>query len=364
MPHPHEEPDPVARDLLPLLDRELERLPEGYRVAVVLCDLEGMTRREAARRLNLPEGTLSGRLTKARRLLAKRLARYGLAVSGGALAAALSGKAASACVTAALAAATARAAVLVAAGQALTAGAVPARVVALSEGVIKTMFLTKLRAFVAVGLIVCVGAGVAGLAYRTTAAEPQRAAGPAGAASPAADDLEALRLEIEALRKSLNATREEVKSLAAEVRGLKGEGGAAPRPKGPSGNFGPANTSAAPGGALGPVAGSVTVESSNNAAPQASQTGSVPPGAGNKPPPQLNSSQQVTAPPGSGSFIRVERAPGKPGGAGDPLAEAEAALKKLRQDPNDKQAANDLERALQHLKERTDSKAAPQNPPK
>src|SRR5262249_8370875 len=48
-------------DLLPLLDQELSQLPDKYRVPVVLCDLEGHTRREAARRLKVPEGTLSGR---------------------------------------------------------------------------------------------------------------------------------------------------------------------------------------------------------------------------------------------------------------------------------------------------------------
>jgi RNA polymerase sigma factor (sigma-70 family) len=129
------------RDLLPLLDQELARLPERYRVAVVLCDLEGVTRREAARRLNLPVGTLSSRLTRARQLLARRLSRFGLAVSGGALAGALSEKTAQAAVTGTLTAATTRAAMLLVAGRALTAGAVPARVLALTEGVIKTMFL-------------------------------------------------------------------------------------------------------------------------------------------------------------------------------------------------------------------------------
>src|SRR5258708_2093044 len=70
------------RELRPILDRELNRLPDKYRVAIVLCDLEGGTRRDVARQLDIPEGTLSGRLTTARRLLAKRLARFGPALSG------------------------------------------------------------------------------------------------------------------------------------------------------------------------------------------------------------------------------------------------------------------------------------------
>jgi RNA polymerase sigma factor (sigma-70 family) len=51
MPEPVtvEEAD-VWRDLRPILDQELNRLPDRYRVAVVLCDLEGGTRREVAAR--------------------------------------------------------------------------------------------------------------------------------------------------------------------------------------------------------------------------------------------------------------------------------------------------------------------------
>src|SRR5262249_51976946 len=104
-----EMPEPAAgggadarRDLQELLDEELARLPPKYRVPVLLCDLEGRTRREAAGQLRIPEGTLSSRLTAARRMLARRLTRRGLAVSGGALAAAVSREAVSAGVPVAL----------------------------------------------------------------------------------------------------------------------------------------------------------------------------------------------------------------------------------------------------------------------
>src|SRR5262245_34744903 len=83
-------------ELLPLLDQELSRLPEQFRVLVVQCDLEGKTRKEAARQLGCPEGTVASRLARARDMLAKRMARHGLAVSGGSLAAALSQSATSA----------------------------------------------------------------------------------------------------------------------------------------------------------------------------------------------------------------------------------------------------------------------------
>jgi RNA polymerase sigma factor (sigma-70 family) len=132
-------------DLRPLLDQELAALPDRYRAAVVLCDLEGKTRKEAARQLGLPEGTLSSRLARARALLARRLARHGVGVSGGALAAVLSQNAAWPCVPAAVLSATIRAAARFAAGTAGAGAAISARVAALTEGVLKAMLLTKLK---------------------------------------------------------------------------------------------------------------------------------------------------------------------------------------------------------------------------
>jgi predicted DNA-binding protein (UPF0251 family) len=72
-----------------ILDQELSRLPADYRAAVVLCDLEGLTRHDAALQLGWPEGTVAGRLARARDLLASRLTRRGIALSAGGLATAL-----------------------------------------------------------------------------------------------------------------------------------------------------------------------------------------------------------------------------------------------------------------------------------
>ncbi len=156
MPEPEAIDDTdVCRDLRLLLDQELNRLPAKYRIPIVLCDLEGITRRDAAQQLGIPAGTLSGRLTTAREMLAKRLARHGLALSGGALMAALSPSAASASVAPPLVASTVQAATAVAVGQ-VTAGASSAQAALLAEGVVKAMVVKKLKIAVVVLLAVVV----------------------------------------------------------------------------------------------------------------------------------------------------------------------------------------------------------------
>jgi RNA polymerase sigma factor (sigma-70 family) len=160
------EPAHLETDVRPLLDQELNRLPEMYRVAVVLCDLEGRTRKEAADRLGVAVGTLSGRLTTAHRLLAKRLARRGLANSSIALAAVLSQESASAGVPLPLVMTTVENATAVLAGQ---AGSVSATITLLTEGALKAMFVKKLKAIsetvLLTGIIVAVGL----LVYQTSA---------------------------------------------------------------------------------------------------------------------------------------------------------------------------------------------------
>jgi RNA polymerase sigma factor (sigma-70 family) len=152
-------PEDTWQELQRLLDQELTRLPDKYRIPVVLCHLEGKSRREAAQQLHLPEGTLSSRLARARILLAGRLARSGLIVSGGTLAAALSQQTASAALSPSLLSSTVKAGALVLAGQAATTGAVSAEVAALTERVLKAMLVTRLKIAAAVLLIVGVLGG-------------------------------------------------------------------------------------------------------------------------------------------------------------------------------------------------------------
>src|SRR5262249_29370488 len=77
----------TTQDVRRVLDEELQRLPEKYRAAVVLCYFEGKTFDEAARLLGCQASAVGVRLFRARDALRDRLARRGVAVPAGALAA-------------------------------------------------------------------------------------------------------------------------------------------------------------------------------------------------------------------------------------------------------------------------------------
>ncbi len=149
------------------LDRELTRLPEKYRVPIILCELEGKSHKEAAEQLGWPMGTLSGRLSRARTMLSKRLSRQGASLSAGSLALLLAEDSASAAVPAPLMSSTVKAASLFAAGFS-TNGAVSATVVALAQGVLKAMFLGKFKNITAAILAVA----FAGILVHIALAEP------------------------------------------------------------------------------------------------------------------------------------------------------------------------------------------------
>ncbi len=210
--------DVVWRDLWPVLDEELGRLPEKYRAPVVLCYLEGKTQEEAARLLGWPTGTVATRLNRARDQLRDRLTRRGLTLTGGTLAAAFAENLAPAAVPASLAETTIKAAILFAAGRSAAGALLPAGVVALAEGVLRTMLLTKLKmaaaAVLAVGVL---GFGANALRPQGQAAEEQSGQ-PVVAQAPAKDE-RATRL------KELLAKRTEVAEKEFEARRAEWEAG-------------------------------------------------------------------------------------------------------------------------------------------
>jgi len=73
--------DPAADAVSPILDDELDRLPEKYRSALVLCYLQGKTMDEAARQLGCTAGVVKGNLARAREILQQRLTARGLTLS-------------------------------------------------------------------------------------------------------------------------------------------------------------------------------------------------------------------------------------------------------------------------------------------
>src|SRR5262245_57365478 len=71
----------VALDEIAALCAEVDRLPERYRVPVLLCFFEGLTHAEAASRMGWPVGTVAGRLARAKDLLSRRLSQKGVGVA-------------------------------------------------------------------------------------------------------------------------------------------------------------------------------------------------------------------------------------------------------------------------------------------
>jgi RNA polymerase sigma factor (sigma-70 family) len=170
----------AAPDEVAALCAEVDRLPQRYRIPVLLCFFEGLTHAEASRRTGWPVGSVAGRLARAKDLLAKRLSRKGVGVAGivlGVPAGSFVGS-------------TAQAAPAFAARNAVVPGVEPS-IVKLAEGAIPTMSATIWKLTAASVALAVAAAGVWGFSgHQPPATEPQRALAlevqPGAPAQPAA----------------------------------------------------------------------------------------------------------------------------------------------------------------------------------
>ena len=188
--------DMTVRDLHRVLHEELRRLPEKYRLPLVLCYLEGRSQEEAAGQLGWTKGTFRGRLDRGRERLRRRLTSRGVTLSALLGAAALAPRAAAEALVAS-AVRTAGAAEV----EGAAAATLSPRVSALANGATRAAFVTKLKVVSAVLLAAGFVAGAGALARQTPAATgapagnarsgvevPRATAAKDPAKPPAADD--------------------------------------------------------------------------------------------------------------------------------------------------------------------------------
>jgi RND family efflux transporter MFP subunit len=149
--------DSMWQELRPILDEEVNRLPERLRRPFVLCYLEGKTNEEAARQLGCPTGTIFSRLARGREMLRRRLQHRGVSLTVATLTTVLWQRGAEAVPPALLMTNTVRIALLFAAGQSVDGPS--AQAATLAEGVLRTMYVTKLKLAVVMLFVVIIAAG-------------------------------------------------------------------------------------------------------------------------------------------------------------------------------------------------------------
>ncbi|HEY7307786.1 MAG TPA: sigma-70 family RNA polymerase sigma factor [Gemmataceae bacterium] len=175
MVSPPSQTDPLdelsAREFLLVLDEEMARLPERYRLPLLLCGLQGRGQDEAARILGWTPGSLKGRLERGRKQLHARLTRRGLAFSAVVLALAVPQDGSSSA-AARLTPATFEAALAFARGE---RGGTAAAVLTLAESGIASLTMTKAKVGLMLLLIMGLAAGAGALAFPPRSEKPSEA---------------------------------------------------------------------------------------------------------------------------------------------------------------------------------------------
>jgi RNA polymerase sigma factor (sigma-70 family) len=156
---PEAPPDEITwKELRTVLDTELASLPDKLRSPLILCYLEGRSQEEAARQLGWSKSTLLRRLEEARTALGRRLRRKGFVWPAAVLGLLVSDSLAPAALSTKLIGSTVEAAACALVGR-TAAGMVSAKVTALTEGVMKAMFTSKLNSVIFAALLAAVLVG-------------------------------------------------------------------------------------------------------------------------------------------------------------------------------------------------------------
>jgi RNA polymerase sigma factor (sigma-70 family) len=173
-------PQRCGRDDLGLLDEELQRLPEKYRVPLVLSYLQGMTNQEIASRMNCPIGTVFTRLARGRELLRRRLVCRGVTLSVVLASSALVPGTSMAVLRVELVRSIIPVSLVFVRGAGSHAVVLAPNVVSLMEGVEKMMLASRRRFIgVTLALVTLLGSGAGLLAWRGMSPEHQLSSIPA-----------------------------------------------------------------------------------------------------------------------------------------------------------------------------------------
>jgi hypothetical protein len=152
-------------DLKDVLDEELGKLADKYRLPLVLLFLQGMTKQKIAQMLGWPEGTVSSRLQRGKDQLRVRLSKRGVTATAAVFAAALAPAGVTAAIPTSLVDATLHLIQAAASTNALTAGTIPANVAQLAHAVSKPVLLARLLKAGILVLASCMFLGATGAAY-------------------------------------------------------------------------------------------------------------------------------------------------------------------------------------------------------